>query len=538
MTRSQYLASLTPEQRQDLERRLHDRQAGRCFICDDPIDPVLHKGQLEIDHIDPLRSGGLDSENNFALTHGVCNRRKGASNLLVARRLSEFDRLQEKARESGKRGANLGDVLDNHDGAQELLRLVCENGHARFSFPEVGHTKVHQAPILHDKLSDMRSFFGAFPIEYLHHDDTINPRSIGNIRPLLEEFQKRNPQLHVALGWWAASDDGVGRLRIFDGQHKAAAQILLGIRELPVRVFLEPDTDVLLRTNTNAGGKLRQVAFDPAVMRHLGSTIYAERLKTYRQLRELTEDDYSFSEKDLVRFFKGESREMERFIVDAQRDAMNSEPGNKLLDFVEWSGRGTIRPLPYMSIERSFFKELLYKKALESPLGDGIETGTNPRQLERAQLVRIMNLFADVFFVHSWDPDVGGYRIEKRLQSGQKISPEHLRAWRISRDEVLGNIIGWVRFCMENYFALTAQMYDRDKILHKELPQPLWQGIEKFLRSVANLPLWSDAKLSNIVFGPKQNRQFWKQVFETGETPTGIRVLTEPFDLKRMISDQ
>ena len=39
------------------------------------------------------------------------------------------------------------------------------------------------------------------------------------------------------------------------------------LRELPVRVFVEPDTNVLLQANTNAGGKLRQVAFDAAVMR-------------------------------------------------------------------------------------------------------------------------------------------------------------------------------------------------------------------------------------------------------------------------------
>ena len=48
----------------------------------------------------------------------------------------------------------------------------------------------------------------------------------------------------------------------------------LGTRELPVRVFVEPDTNVLLQANTNAGGTLRQVAFDAAVMRHLGSSLY------------------------------------------------------------------------------------------------------------------------------------------------------------------------------------------------------------------------------------------------------------------------
>jgi len=116
---SQYLGrGLTDEQRDALQRRLLDRQGGRCFICDGNIDLVLHRGHLDIDHIDPLAQEGADAENNFALTHSSCNRSKGASNLEVARRLAEFERLQEEAKkkEGGRRGANLGDVLAKHGG--------------------------------------------------------------------------------------------------------------------------------------------------------------------------------------------------------------------------------------------------------------------------------------------------------------------------------------------------------------------------------------------------------------------------------------
>jgi hypothetical protein len=69
MTQSRYLAGLDAEQRAKLEQKLLARQTGRCFICDDQIDLMLHKGQLDIDHIDPLIEDGLDDENNFALTH-------------------------------------------------------------------------------------------------------------------------------------------------------------------------------------------------------------------------------------------------------------------------------------------------------------------------------------------------------------------------------------------------------------------------------------------------------------------------------------
>jgi hypothetical protein len=61
MGQSQYLASLDAEQRAMLERKLLARQTGDCFICAKPLDLILHKGQLDIDHIDPLIEDGLDA---------------------------------------------------------------------------------------------------------------------------------------------------------------------------------------------------------------------------------------------------------------------------------------------------------------------------------------------------------------------------------------------------------------------------------------------------------------------------------------------
>jgi len=79
MAKSNYLSSLSAEKRKELEKRLLNRQNGRCFICDAQIDLTLHAGQLDIDHIDPLMEDGLDAENNFALTHDHCNRSKGGA---------------------------------------------------------------------------------------------------------------------------------------------------------------------------------------------------------------------------------------------------------------------------------------------------------------------------------------------------------------------------------------------------------------------------------------------------------------------------
>jgi hypothetical protein len=536
MTRSQYLQDLDQDRRSQLEQRLLARQSRRCFICDDEIDLVLHKGQLDIDHIDPLAHDGLDSENNFALTHASCNRSKGASNLQVARRLAEFERLQDQAQTEGKRGANLGDILARHGGATATLRLRCENGRAQFSLPESGDNRIHHIPIWEDSLSGMKSFFAALPLAYLHHDDRINPRSIGaNIRGLIEEFQQKRPQLHVALAWWAPGEDGGGLVKVFDGQHKAAAQILLGAREVLVRVFLEPNLEVLLLTNTNAGSKLRQVAFDQAVMRHLGSSLYLERIRQYRSMRGLDENDWSFSEQELVKFFRGEKRAIERYIIDAQRDSITHDPDNKLLEFVEWAGKAADRPMAYSALDGTMFREFLYKKALESPIGEGLEEGTNPRLLEREQMVRMMSLFAEVFFVGQWDPDLGGRKLESKLQAGDPIAEGHLRAWRITREEVLGNVTRWMRLVIANYFAYTGKVFQEDRPLHTRLPDELWSRMRNFLESLAGLPCWVDRNLAQSVFGPKQNLDFWEKVFTTGRSPSGVQVLAKGLDLQEMV---
>lgn len=536
---SKYLSSLNPEQRTLLEKRLHSRQGGRCFICDEKLDLLLHKGQLDIDHIDPLVEDGLDAENNFALTHASCNRSKGAANLEIARRLAEFERLQEAAKKEGKRGANLGDVLERHRGAKEDLRIRQEGDWVELSVPAAGDNAIRRYRIYYDKLSGMKSFFAPLPLEYLHHDDRINPRSIGaNIRGLIEEFLHGRPQLHVALGWWAPEKDGAGLVKVFDGQHKAAAQVLLGVRDLPVRVFLEPDTNVLLLANTNAGGKLRQVAFDAAVMRYLGSSLYIDRVKKYQGMRGLAEDDYSFSEQDLVKFFRGERREMERYIIDAQRDAVTHDTGNKLLEFVEWAGKGADRPISYSTVEKTFFSEFLFKKALESPIDAGIEQGTNPRLVEREQMIRLMSLFAEVFFIDHWDPELGGRQLESKLQRGEKIFTGTLEGLAdcprggARKCHAVGTSRAGELLCFHR------QSRPRGRILQTPLPDDVWVRLKNFLDNLSRLPCWIDSNLSTTVFGPKQSRDYWEKVFTSGRAPTGQQILTQGLDLTLMIRDR
>lgn len=534
---SHYLSSRSPEERRALEQALWSQQSGNCFICGDPIDLLLHQGTLDIDHVEPLASGGRDHPSNFALTHASCNRSKLAAHLQVARALASFARIQEAHFQESGKGPNLSQVLVGFGGARYHAHVVLDRDSVRLSFPEVGANEIRTFPLYCDPLSGFRSFFAEVPIEYLHHDARINPRAIGsNLRGLVEEFFRRRPQLHVALAWVATDGkDDPPRFAVFDGQHKAAAQVLLGARKLPVRVFLDPDLDVLLETNFNAGDKLRQVAFGTSVKRQLGSSLYADLVERYQSERGLAGEDFSFSERDLVRYFRGVAPELKRYVIDATRNTVTQHQDNKLMAFVDFGGRGHERPLSYSAVEKTFYSFFIFPDLLALPLNYRLEEGENPRQVEREQLVGIMNLVAEELLLSRFDPAIGTHRIEHRLQAGESLPDAHIAACRICREEILYTWLRYVQQVIKNYFINAGRPIDESRLLHYRFPDQLLQNIRQFLRTLRTLPLWVNRDLSATIFGGKQVYGFWQQIFETGTAPTGQRVMPSGINLMEMI---
>jgi hypothetical protein len=213
MGSSPYLNKLGPEESEALRRRLHDAQQGHCFICDEPVDLQLHSASVDIDHVQPLKAGGADNNSNFALTHAHCNRSKQASDLRVARVLARFERIRKHCADDN-RGTNLNDILSAYGGATRELSFKVINREVHYSLAEDGDPCVRQTELYSDSLS------------------------------------------------------GSAQVKIFDGQHKASAQVLLDATTLPVRIFIDPDPDLLLlTTNTNAGTTLRQGRRQPVSAR-------------------------------------------------------------------------------------------------------------------------------------------------------------------------------------------------------------------------------------------------------------------------------
>lgn len=534
---SLYLNRLTHEERQELKTKLLEIQRGKCFICEEPILSIHDR--VEIDHVIPTKMEGKDDPSNFAISHSECNESKQDADLRVARISARFTKIRDACLKEN-RGPNLTDILHKYGGSKYELPFEFDenNGIIKYSLSQTGDGQIYEQRVFTDKLSGFKYFFTELPIEYLFHDDRINPRSIGqNISKLVKEFFLQRPQLHISLGWTEVNDNQNSKVKVFDGQHKAAAQVLLGVKRLPVRIFLNPDIDILLTTNTNAGTTLRQVAFDKSVQRHLGSALYIDRVERYQRERGLSDDEFNFSERDLLNYYRGESREMKRYILDAVRDTITHHPENKLKEFIDFGGRGKEKPLSYSTIEKTFYSFLIYQDVLDTPINYRLEEGENPREMEKEQILQLMNIIAEEIFIGRFDPDIGTYRIENSIQKGEDIPEEHLTAYRMSKEEILYNWLRYVQQIIKNYFIMQGKPIQEDKLFQYRLPEPLWERIGIFIKNLRSLPLWVNRELSSTIFGGKQNYEFWQNVFETSKTPQGFQVLAKPLDLMDMIKE-
>lgn len=531
MGNSKYLDSLDAEARKNLSENLWEIQNHKCYICEKEIH--LDVNSTNIDHIRPLANGGKDEPTNFAITHEHCNKSKQDADLIVAKKLSLLQEII-KAAETKNEVPSLKHVLTANGGSKYVFRYTIENNQLVYSFDDAGITTVKRTEIFFDALSNEKTAFVSVPIEYLYHDETINPRGINSsISLLIKEFHKPNPQLHLSL---ARIDDG--KIKIFDGQHKAVAQIMLGVNNIVVRLFIEPNVDRLIETNTIAGSKLKQIAFDKAIVRQLHDTLYAERLRKYQKDHSLNEDDFSFSEQNLVDHFKGERGNVKVYIINSQKNAITRNPENKLQFYINFEGRKTTLPLSYSTFEKTLLSSFVNAKTiLNKPINYKMDEGQNPRMLEKEQLVLLCNIIADVLLIDKFNDEVGTNKIENKIATGtgNTITDDHLIACRLFKEEIMYNWIQYIKLLVKNHFAYTGAMYDDENLFQQKLPNQLWENIKTFLENLRDLPIWRDRSMSVTIFGGKNNYDFWKTAFSTGQTPDGTQVLATPINVAEMI---
>jgi len=534
MAHSIYLGRLNNEERKTLIKKLWEQQNHKCFITGKEIDLDLHYDQLDIDHVKALANGGKDDPTNFAVTFSYANRSKQASDLNLARIHYQLQNLFDEKQKEQRTNPNLADILTLKGGSKYKLHFAFEQDGKiiKFSFSENNQTDIVKVPVYTDKLSGDKYFFANFPIEYLYHDSKINPRSIGsNIYKLLSEFYKGFPQLQISLGYIQYDEDKTeSEVFVFDGQHKTAAQVMLGVREIPVRVFINPDEKNLIQANTHAGTTLKQVAFDKSVQRSLGNTLYGDKIRLYQKAKGLPEDNFAFSEADLCDYFKGEQREVKKYILDAVRYGISNSEDNKLARFID-NGRSSNKPLSYSTIEKTFYSYFINQELLQTNIDYKMEEGGNPRELEKEQIIHLMNIIAENLIIDKFDTKIGTHKLEQRVSKGEDIPVQHLICVRMTKEEIISAWLLLIRTLIFNYFTMAGQaISNTNTLFERRFPEQLWIFIKNFIKNLYDLPLWMNNELGASHFSAKLTKDYWSGVFESGN-----KVMSEGLDLNKMI---
>ena len=529
---SKYLKSLSRDEYNNLTNKLFEIQNKTCFICNKQIDLILHT--TNIDHIIPLANKGKDSEENFALTHESCNKSKQDADLNIARVLFKLKEIQDDTQLNEGRSASLKHILSNYNGSRNNFKFQIVENVFEYSFSDEGDNNIYKTKIYEDPLSKEKTCFLEIPISYIYHDDLINPRGINSsISKLVKEFFKPNPQLHLCL---ARIDDK--KVKIFDGQHKAVAQILLGTRKLLIRLFIEPDLDKLIETNTNAGSTLSQIAFDKSIMRQLNNTLYVERVKEYQEKHNLGYDDFSFSEQNLVDYFKGDSSNLKKYIIDSIKHSITEAPENKLKDYLDREGKAKNLPISYSAFDKTFLSIFIdSKKILTVNIDAKIDVGLNPRELEINQCIQFLNILAEEIYINKFKPEIGVSQIENKIIKGtdSEITEDHLIAYRISKEEVMNNWLIYAKFVIKNYFSNTGKLYNESSMFQEKFDDQLWVNLRNFIVNLKLLPLWKDRGMANTTFSGKRNYEFWDNIFKTGRTSDNVQVLAQPLNIIELI---
>jgi len=248
MSKGGFVESLTPKQREDLIRRLWEHQNKECYISGEVID--LHVHEVDLDHIIARSRGGLDDQSNIGLALAHHNRSKGVRDFELQRRIFRFYKDLDKRQNSGGKNElfTVGDVLEKIRGVGREVSLVRIDGGDAIQVSWTssdGTPRSLKLPLVIDESAAPLvrfSCFGRFPSEVVHHSN-LNPRSIHDLEPMIEEFYYQHPQMQPSLAYFEPKSLGhTGKIMLFDGQHKAAAQLYNLSGEVLCRLFL-PEHD-------------------------------------------------------------------------------------------------------------------------------------------------------------------------------------------------------------------------------------------------------------------------------------------------------
>jgi hypothetical protein len=284
---------------------------------------------------------------------------------------------------------------------------------------------------------------------------------------------------------------------VFDGQHKAAAQLYARRDRLFVRVFVNPDRDRLKETNYRAHTKLTQVHFPQLINDRVGADLFKEEFARYAKRNEPAKA----SEEGFLKKFvpQAQRSDFKRYFVNHLRhEALTGKAGaaqDVILSFTETVMPRSVRyPLSYDTLQNTFLDLMLFQESAREPL----EQTERYRQIEKENLVRLMNLFVEEVLANSrFNLTLGIRRIEEKLANDpESIADSHLRAYRLCRKPPM---MIWVRelkraiqLLLNTKTRYKPSAWAEKRPLWADIREEDWEQIRRMIRAIRDHKVWGE----------------------------------------------
>lgn len=448
------------------EKRLineqHTREGKvRCFVNDHPID---NESEIDYHHIKPLSQRGPTEISNLAPVCRQHHKRIGALSILEFRarlELEDFFNNPEPRR--------LDDILERKLGSDKyekaLKTEVSSKGDQIKIFFEEKVDPV-ELPLLTCPSTGYRYFYVILPIKHVKNDLDLQPRPL-EMKRLWELYRHLIVHTQLSPAICRLVND---RILLFDGQHKSAAQIWAGRKEIECKVYIDPDIRVLKETNLLAHDKLRQMPFFTSVLITKWADLFKEEWQEYMGTTG------EKSEAGFVTFLveKGKSRaEALNMIRSNIYDSILDDEENLISEYIAERNRTRKNPLTVHSLKQTIFKHFI----TSPPLDTNIEELDELREFERRNVVKLMNILTQESLETKWNPDANDHwhHVAERIYAAGS-----LKAWTGMLRDVIAQILG---------------LYDeqeRRKILLREVQEDTWNTVRGRIKRLFEHKIWTD----------------------------------------------
>jgi hypothetical protein len=357
----------------------------QCYICLGKLEGY-ERNEIQFDHIYNYADGYPQELSNFAPVHASIDERKLNCHSAKGRKLPIDYREEVRIKSKLSKVQGLSDLCKKAIQSS----FIISDDKSTITFNDV------QLPLYNQKISSKDNFYFFHEIEtkYIENDDDIQLRPLEpKILPLIFNL-KKSVQLLPSL---ARIDSDSKTVKLFDGQHKAVAQIIGNNRDrVPCIVFVEPDVNSLRVTVYEAHTDFVQQRYKKSHIDAKLADIFGQKIELFR--KKVGNPDAPYSEADILR---GESAPTIRnFILSSILKELKAESDIIRLYAGETRADQKVRPILWQSIEKiiSTFCNLTCVSELS-------ESDSNFRSDEIDNLVFIVSLIEEFAITDKWTPD-------------------------------------------------------------------------------------------------------------------------------------